>query len=550
MKGLLKRIHHISGFSLDKDSLPRSVFFIIALNCLMAYGAYGNSGAGIMPETGEEIACVNPVSSGHSDGVARAYDLSVPKSEAREARRIRPWTEDRRYWQYKGKPVLLLGGTDQDNPFNHPNIGPAGLEAHLDLLVSAGGNYLRNTMSSRDRNDPESERYNDDNIYPFFRDEETGLYNLDLWNEAYWDRFHKFLEMTSQRDIIVQIEIWDRWDFGADRYPNYVAYGWSEQPFNPKNNINYTAEETSLDEEKWQGYPIFRTIPQLDNDPRVLVYQEALVEKMLSVALNYDHILYCISNETTSSEEWSRYWAEFVLKQANSYGVGIEVTEMWDNWDLNHSMHRRTFDHPDIYSYTDISQNNHQRGQTHWDNMQSARNIIGQPVRPMNNIKIYGGEHHGGGLAEGYNKFWRGILGGCASVRFHRPGRFAGYYGAGLSEQAQTQIRSARMFEKDFDIFRAQPDVNSKLLLNRQENEAYLSYIPGKQYAIFFPDGGEVGLDLKDSRGRFILKWLDISNSQWSDAQRISGGDIVEVKTPGEGQWIGVVQSRRGLFRW
>jgi hypothetical protein len=47
------------------------------------------------------------------------------------------------YLAYKGKPVLLLGGTVDDNLFQIE-----GLEQHLDLLVASGGNYVRNTMSS------------------------------------------------------------------------------------------------------------------------------------------------------------------------------------------------------------------------------------------------------------------------------------------------------------------------------------------------------------------------------------------------------------------
>ncbi len=49
------------------------------------------------------------------------------------------------YWQFRGEPVLLLGGSVEDNLFQIPN-----LEEHLDLLAAAGGNYVRNTMSSRD----------------------------------------------------------------------------------------------------------------------------------------------------------------------------------------------------------------------------------------------------------------------------------------------------------------------------------------------------------------------------------------------------------------
>ena len=58
--------------------------------------------------------------------------------------RIQPYEKNPRYWQLGGRPVLLLGGTVKDCLFQIPD-----LEAHLDLLHSVGGNYVRNTMSDR-----------------------------------------------------------------------------------------------------------------------------------------------------------------------------------------------------------------------------------------------------------------------------------------------------------------------------------------------------------------------------------------------------------------
>ncbi len=59
---------------------------------------------------------------------------------ADDSARIRPYEANPFYRQYKDEPVLLLGGSWQDNLFNHP----VGLEEHLDLLKSVGGNYVRN----------------------------------------------------------------------------------------------------------------------------------------------------------------------------------------------------------------------------------------------------------------------------------------------------------------------------------------------------------------------------------------------------------------------
>jgi hypothetical protein len=60
---------------------------------------------------------------------------------------IQPWPENPHYWQYKGQPILLVGGSVEDNLYQIPNI-----EEHLNLLQSVGGNYVRCTMSSRGLN--------------------------------------------------------------------------------------------------------------------------------------------------------------------------------------------------------------------------------------------------------------------------------------------------------------------------------------------------------------------------------------------------------------
>ena len=463
-------------------------------------------------------------------GVALAC-VAMPDAMADEDR-IQPYENNPTYWQYKGEPVLLLGGTNQDNLFNHPDLGPDGLEAHLDLLVSVGGNYVRNTMSSRDRVDPVSDFYNNDNPYAFHFDEESGLYDLDRFDDEFWRRFRDFLEMTAERDIIVQIEVWDRWDY-AEIWGGgaYEAEGWAAHPFNPKNNVNYTSEETGIPEEVVSGYPIFRTIPELDDVPEVLAYQEAMVEKLLSISLDYNHVLYCISNESTASEEWSRHWARFVRGKADEAGVNVEVTEMWNAHDLTDPMHRRTFDHPDLYSYVDTSQNNLRDGQTHWNNMQAARQMVADPPRPMNNIKVYGGRLIGSGPTEGVRKFWRNVIGGIAGVRFHRPGPSYGDFSLGLNEQAQAHIQNARALMEDMGWLTLEPDIGFVALaegepLTVRTERTHVAYTRDADgQARLYVDGeeaaaGGIGGDL----------------SAWDDAMRLALGDEL---TGGRG-WLGV----------
>ena len=200
---------------------------------------------------------------------------------------IQPWAENPRFWQYRGEPIWLLGGTVKDNLFQIPD-----LEAHLDLLVEAGGNYIRNTMS--DRPDKGFE------IKAFTRDA-AGQYDLSRWNEAYWERFETMLQLTAARQIIVQIELWDRFDHSQSN--------WETDPFNPKNNTNYTHEASTLapDYSSHPGankQPFFYTVPQLQNNQVVLPWQQAFIDKILSISFSFDHVLYCIDNETSGDPAW------------------------------------------------------------------------------------------------------------------------------------------------------------------------------------------------------------------------------------------------------
>ena len=411
---------------------------------------------------------------------------------------IRIYEKNPQYWQYKGKPVVLIGGSVEDNLFQIPN-----LKEHLDLLKSVGGNYVRNTMSARD----------DGNVWQFAK-LDNGKYDLDRWNDEYWKRFENFLELTEERDIIVQIELWATFDYYRDI--------WDRNPFNPKNNINYTANQTGLPTVV-KTHPtrtennFFWSVPKERNQQTVLKYQQKFIDKILSYTLDFPNILYCMDNETSVTPEWGWYWSGYITKRAKDEGVSIETTEMWDNWNLAAKQHNPTFDHPKIYSFVDISQNNHQKGQAHWNNAQKQRKRIAKKLRPLNNVKIYGADTgRFGNTQDGLERFWRNIFGGLASARFHRPDS-----GNGLGKTAQAHLKSMSMLLDRFDIFNSVADSDCKMLKNREDNEAYMMYVPGKQCAVYFPKGGSVEIVLpKLNKGKYNIQTLDIASGRWSEKSR------------------------------
>jgi len=434
--------------------------------------------------------------------------------------RIEIYKQNPAYWQYKGKPVLLLGGSKDDNLFQIPD-----LKEHLNLLASVGGNYIRNTMSSRSDKGFE--------VQPFKRLSD-GSYDLNQWNDEYWDRFERMLKLTRDRDIIVQIEVWAFHDFNKGH--------WEKNPWRPANNINYDSSNATLKDSYGNigkvPHGFFFTVPKLNNDGLVLAYQQKFVDKMLSYTLSHNHVLYCMTNEIHPqySPEWGWYWSKYIKDKAAIVGRQVETTEMYWEIDLKKEQQRASLDHPEIYSYFEASQNSAKRGQENWDNLQFVYKYLAEKQRPINHTKIYGADScpwEKSTTRHASECFWRNILAGSASSRFHRPP-----YGMGLAKKAQAHIKSMRLLTAELDIFKAVPDSGSRLLSNRSANEAYLSYIHRKQYAVYFPNGGSVDLDLSEAAGQYVMKWLDITQSKWGRQQAVQGGRKVTLRTPGSGHRV------------
>lgn len=457
---------------------------------------------------------------------------------------IQPHPGNPYYWEYKSKPILLLGGTWQDNLFNHP----IGLEQHMERLMSVGGNYVRNTMSHR----------NVGNVFAFEKTAK-GTFDLDRLNPEYWKRLSDFLDYCEERDIIVQLEIWDPWD----HYEDHQSFGgWSFNPFNPKNNINYTLEESALPSEVTyppQSNPtehtFFRTVPALNNNEVVLNYQKVFVDKLLSITLSYANVIYCINNESGESLEWSDFWADYLHQKALAEGKKIYLTEMRRREDVEAEDHKRVFDDPRRYNFVDISQNNAYSGlgQKHYDNIQYVRDQLKNNPRPINNIKNYGAARHG--EEESIARFCRIVFAGAASSRFHRPHPLedpndheaATDYGLGLSPKAQQIIQSLRQVTDKLEFTKTVP--RNDLLSEREENEAYLLAEEGKQYAIYFPldaSDGEVKLDLKEVKDTWKIEWVNITENKWLEERlEIEATGSVLIKKPGEGHWACVILPMR-----
>lgn len=456
--------------------------------------------------------------------------LSCAASLDADEPRLRPWAENRWYWSFDGEPVLLLGGSDDDNLFQWPADQ---LIPQLDRIESAGGNVVRNTMS--DRPDRGFE------LYPFLRLED-GRYDLERWNDEYWDRFDRFLEETAKRKIFVQLEVWDRFDFtdqgDSDR--------WQRHPYHPANNINYDFESSGFaerypDHPGTNRQPFFYTTPAQRNNTTVLRYQQRFVDRLLETSLRYDHVLYCMDNETSGDPAWGAFWAKHIKQRAAEVGRKVQVTEMWDDWDLLGEQHRHTMDHPELYDFVDVSQNNQNSGRKHWERFLAVRKRLADHPRPMNTTKTYGadGNKFGHSDQDGVERFWRHLLAGAASMRFHRPDS-----GLGINDRAVAAIRAARKLEAIVPLWKVDPDESR--LSKVDGDEAYLASNPGQAYVLFFPRreesvDGVVALDLTELFGKAEIQWVSIDTGELGPRLSLTGESVISLTAPDAGNWVATI---------
>lgn len=440
---------------------------------------------------------------------------------------LQPDPDHPRYWQLDGEPLLLLGGFRDDNPFQIVDVEPL-----LDELVAAGGNYMRNTMS--DRRDAGHE------VYPFAR-REDGRYDLEQWNPEYWSRFERFLRLTAERRIVVQIELWDRFDYSRDN--------WLGHPYNPANNVNYGVDESGLEttyprHPNDDVQPFFHSVPGMTRyQPRydaLRRFQEAYVSRLLSYSLRHQHVLYCMNNETSTEPRWGQFWMRLIRDAAQARGARVFATDMFDDgFRPEQSEHyAMAIAHPEEYPFLDISQiNSRNFDQAHWDRLRWYFERTARPPRPLNHTKIYGSGYkfHGtGGPDDGVERFWRNLIAGSASARFHRPDS-----GNGLGAFARGSLRAARLVEEDVAFWDLQPRM--ELLSEREPDEAYLAADPGRSYLLYFTKGGEVGLDLTPHPGTFQLRWIDVHRGErWRDSST-DGGRVVPLRAPAVGPWLALI---------
>jgi hypothetical protein len=227
---------------------------------------------------------------------------------------------NKRIFQYKGKPTLIIGsgehyGAIMDVDFDYKKylatLGKDGL--NTTRLFTGPYKELQGAFGiERNMMAPKGERF----LCAWARSSEAGYtdgtsrdsreggnkFDLDKWDDAYFTRLKDFMREADKYDIIVEICLFTSF---------YGAY-WKASPFHPANNINKTDDIP---------YKQVQTNPT----PKYAAYQEAYVRKMVQELNGFNNFYFEIQNEP-----WSDGAEKTIVK--NEYYQASDLKEGGNIW--------------------------------------------------------------------------------------------------------------------------------------------------------------------------------------------------------------------------
>ncbi len=232
--------------------------------------------------------------------------------------------QNRHYFEYRGRPIWLSGhsklwpltqwippaqgATDADEskekvvPLSEPSEGRT-YRDEVARVAESGGHLFRMTpfWPSHWQNG-----------YPMpFKQLEPGRFDLSQWDEAYFEAYRDFFALAAERDIIIQLEIWDRPGLSG-----WHESRWPAHPMNPDHNVNYGADVLPTGSDLREGDIVFGKrlfyTTVRGERPELFALQQAYVQKLLDETKPFGNVIYCIENEGCGGIEWEAYWAKFI----------------------------------------------------------------------------------------------------------------------------------------------------------------------------------------------------------------------------------------------
>lgn len=440
------------------------------------------------------------------------------------AQPIRLHPANNRYFEFKGKPVVLVTSAEHYGAVLNLDFD---WKTYLKTLSDEGMNYTRIFAGSyveipgsfgieKNTLAPATGRF----IAPWKRTEEAGTYegenkfDLDTWNPEFFDRLKDFIREADNRGVFVEVTLF---------CSTYDDKAWLRHPFYPGNNVNNIGELAR------------RESTTLKNS-KLVEYQKKFVEKIVTELNEFDNFFWEIQNEPWADNGVrgmrilkthniaGQNWAQFTeLANQNSLEWQKEVAR----W-ITETQNRLPKKHLIAQNYCNFKESLHE--------VMPNISILNFHYAWPDAVRLnYGWNSPVGFDESGFTgsddetyllQAWEFMVAGGALFNNldysfyvgHEDGRGINKAPGGGSVRLRAALKILREFIESFDFIKMGPDVN--IVYHSPGLEWQAMSEPGKQYAIVFSGKSSTHITLNLPKRKYTVEFID----PWS-------GDVIHAET-------------------
>jgi hypothetical protein len=331
-------------------------------------------------------------------------------------------------------------------------------------------------------------------------------FNLEQFNEAYFQRLRTRVAAAKERGIYVSVMLFEGWGL------QHVTAAWKAHPFHPDNNINGVKVDENGDGIGLEAHTL--------RVPAALKVQEAYVRKVIDTVNDLDNVLYEIANESGGySTEWQEHFIRFIHEyektKPKQHPVGMtfqysrDAKERGTNAKLFSSSADWISPNPDAEKF------NYRTNPPPAD---------GRKVILTDTDHLWG---IGGNVAWVWQSFLRGL-----NPLFMDP-----YKKGVLEGGAETKWEAVRYA---MGVTRALAQLLNLATMTPHGELADSGYClanPGKEYLVYL-SAGEVTVDLSTAAGQFQVEWIHPVEGKSTPGKTASGGAKRTLQPPFSGEAV------------
>jgi len=323
-------------------------------------------------------------------------------------------------------------------------------------------------------------------------------FDLEKPNPDYLQRIRERLAKAREAGIYVSVMLFE--GFGVQ----YGKDSWSNHPMNAANNINGVEGDKNGD---GKGIEIHQLAKK-----RVTQVQEAYLRWLVTGLNEFDNLLYEVSNEThTSSTEWQYHiirtvkQIEAVLPKQHPVGMTFQASK---------GKNQALFDSP-----------------ADWISPNPEGGFRDNPPDVKGTKVVLSDTDHLWGIGGDAVWVWKTFTRGLNPI-------FMDTYDGKVLGKVRPQddgprraMGQALALSRRITLARCTPH-------GELASTGYCLAEPGVSYIILAPEGGEVEINLTETKSTFTAEWHEVNSGKVSEAGTLSGGSKQLVKPPFQGSAV------------